>query len=249
VPVSYIRWRLPAGKDHRGGKAIQARGNMASIVRSPRVSRQTLYAIAALAAVAVVVLAGVTYYLDVHRYPSEDTPLNLQPWGISFVRERPNTEFDSPPPPFANITLTWSEGWSHGAAGSPMLSTLKRLNVSDFSLPDDLASYVALNITGWESDDIINGVRVIGPSGIFITDYDGDGLFDYGDAVSLVTCIYEDGVLTHQGYYPNTVYMFALNAHGGAGHDDPWQFKYAIHHGDLYAWEYHWYTPILDIGH
>lgn len=223
------------------GKAIQARGNMASRERSFKVNRRGLYAIAALAVVVVVVLAGVAYYLDVHRYPSEDTPLILQPWGISLVRERPNTEFDSPPPPFANITLSWSEGWSHGAVGSPMLSSAKRLSISDFSLPDDSTSYDWTNLSGWMTDDIIDGVRVIGPSGIFITDDDGDGLFDYGDAVSLCTCIYEDGVLTHQGYYPNTVYMFALIAHGGAGHDDPWQFKYAIHHGDLYAWEYNWY--------
>jgi hypothetical protein len=94
------------------------------------------------------------------------------------------------------------------------------------------------------SDDMIDGVRVIGPTGIFVTDYDGDGLFDYGDAVSLVTCTFEDGVLTHQGYYPNTVYKFALESHD-VGHGDPWQFKYAIHHGDLYAWEYNWYHYYL----
>lgn len=83
-------------------------------------------------------------------------------------------------------------------------------------------------------------MRVIGPSGIFITDHDEDGLFDYGDAISLYTCIYEDGVLTHQGYDQNNVYRFALISHGG-GHYDPWQFKYAIHHGDLYAWQYNRY--------
>ena len=223
---------------------MQARGNMASRERSFKVNRRALYAIAALAVVAVVVLAGVAYYLDVHRYPSEDTPLILQPWGISLVRERPNTEFDSPPPPFANITLSWSEEESHMGSGSPMLSSMKRLNISDFSLPNELASYDWANFSGWTSDGIVDGVRMIGPTSIFITDNDGDGLFDYGDAISLFTCIYEDGVLTHQGYYPNTVYLFALTAHGGAGHYDNWQFKYAIHHGDLYAWEYNWYYPL-----
>jgi hypothetical protein len=218
---------------------------MASRIRPLQINRRILWIIAALGVTTVVVLAGVAYYLDLHRYPSENTPMTVQPWGISFIRERPDAEFDSTPPPFANITLAWSEGWKNGVASSPMLSTARQLNISDFGLPDDLESFIDLNITGWTSDYIIEGVRVLGPSGIFITDFDADGLFDYGDAVSLVTCIYEDGVLTHQGYYPNTVYMFALNAHGGAGHYDPWQFKYAIHHENLYAWENYWYTPIL----
>lgn len=223
---------------------------MASKRRSFQLSRRTLYVVVASGVAVVVVLAGVAYYLDVHRYPSEHTPLVLQPWGISLIREEPATDYGESPPPFANITLAWSEGWSHGAVGSPRLSLMRQLNISDFSLPSDLESFIALNITGWMSDDVIDGVRVIGPSGIFITDYDGDGLFDYGDAVSLATCIYEDGVLTHQGYYPNIVYMFALDAHGNAGHFDPWQFRYAIHHGDLYAWEYNWHTPTtLSIGH
>ncbi len=222
---------------------------MASTGRSFHLSRRILYIVVASSVAAVVVLAGVAYYLDVHRYPSEHTPLVLQPWGISLIREEPTMSYDYPSPAFANISLAWSEEGSGGYPSASSLSSEKRLNISDFSLPDDFSSYVALDITGWMSDEVIDGVRVIGPTGVFITDYDGDGLFDYGDAVSLVTCVYEDGVLTHQGYYPNTVYTFALDAHGGTGHYDAWQFKYAIHHGDLYAWEYQWYTSALSIGH
>jgi len=203
-----------------------------------------LCATATLAVTAVVVLAGIAYYLDAHRYPSEHTPLVLQPWGISLIREEPTTPDDYPPPAFANISLAWREEGSGGYPSAPTLSSMKRLNISDFSLPDGFSSYASLDITGWMSDDMIDGVRVIGPTGIFITDHDGDGLFDYGDAVSLVTCTYEDGVLTHQGYNPNAVYMFALESHD-VGHYDPWQFKYAIHHGDLYAWEYNWYHNYL----
>ena len=220
------------------------RRNMALGQHSLRLNRRTLSVISALGVAAVVLMAGLAYYLDVHRYPSENTPLVLQSWGVTLVRKQPEEDYGASPPPFANISLTWSRGYDYGAYGSPLLSMVKQFNASGFSLPEDIESYYSMGITGWFSDDLIDGVRVIGSYGIFITDHDGDGLFDYGDAVSLVASVYEDGVLTHQGFYPNTVYMIALgpyNASYSAGHYDPWQFKYAIHHERLYAWEYHWH--------
>lgn len=209
---------------------------VADTAKAPRGKRGFAFVIGATAVVILVMVAGIAYYLDIHRYPSEDTPLVLYPWGISLVRENLSSGDEYPPPPFANISLYWGEDGENWLLGAPsVLTSANRLNASDFNLPDDFTTLDRIYQWGWMSDDIVDGVRVLGPKGIIVTDVDGDELFDYGDAISLFFGTYENGTLTHQGFSSNKIYLFGLQSHGYPVMDH-WHFKYAIHHGTLYAW-------------
>jgi len=206
------------------------------------VNRRTLYAVAAVAVVAVVVVAGVAYYLDLHRYPSEDTPLVLQSWGISWIRGQEGTDDSYLAPPFSGLQLEWAEfplTVSYGTA--PLNTTTAVSSIADFELPSNLTVLFETYRVAWYSDDTVNGVRIHGPYGVFVTDENENGLFDYGDVISLFHGIYENGTLVRHGFEGNTEYGVALVLSGvGVGMEGPLQFKYAIHHDKLYAWEYSW---------
>lgn len=207
-----------------------------------RVNRRTLYAVAAVAVVAVVVAAGVAYYLDLHRYPSEDTPLVLQSWGISWIRGQGGTDDSYLAPPFNGLQLEWAEfplTVSYGTA--PLNTTTSLPSIADFELPGNLTVLFETYHIAWHSDDTVDGVRVHGPYGVFVTDENENGLFDYGDAISLFHGVYENGTLVHEGFRGNMEFGVALTISGaGIGMEGPLQFKYAIHHGELYAWESSW---------
>ena len=222
-----------------GRKRIQARGNMASRERSFKVNRRALYAIAALAVAAAVVLAGVAYYLDVYRYPSENTPLVLRSWGISWVMEQGEPNHWYLAAPFENLSLYYTPDFSIGYGTSPLNSTFARASISEFELPSNVTALFETYLIPWHSDDTVNGVRIIGAYGVFITDENENGLFDYGDAISLFYGVYENGTLTHQGFQNNTEYGIGLNPSGDTLHASV-DFKYAIHHGKLYAWGSNW---------
>jgi hypothetical protein len=209
-------------------------------VRPFQVSRRTLYGIAVLAVAFAIALAGMAYYLDVHRYPSEHTPLVLHPWGISWVMEQedPNPWFLAAP--FENITLSWTADFSSAVGTSPLDTRYARASTSEFKLPGNFTELSDTYGFCWMSDDVVNGVRILGPFGIFITDNNGNGLFDCGDAISLFHGVYEGGTLVHQGFQNNTVYGIGLNPSGALGFNERMEFKYAIHHGTLFAWESYW---------
>jgi len=221
---------------------IPDRGIMASRAGSLQTKRRMLYAVAGIAIVAVVVVAGVAYYLDIHRYPSEETSLVLQPWGISWVREQGDADYSHAAPPFGGLQLWWTEfplTVSYGTA--PLNTTTVQSSTADFELPSNLTVLFETYRVAWHSDDTVDGVRVHGPYGVFVTDENANGLFDYGDVISLFHGIYENGTLVRQGFEGNTEYGVALVLSGvGVGMEGPLQFKYAIHHGKLYAWEYSW---------
>jgi hypothetical protein len=108
--------------------------------------------------------------------------------------------------------------------------------MSEFELPDNTTTLFETYRIGWHSDDTVNGVRIIGAYGVFVTDENENGLFDYGDAISLFYGVYENGTLTQQGFRSNTEYGIGLNHIQNSSHASI-QFKYAIHHERLYAWE------------
>jgi hypothetical protein len=93
----------------------------------------------------------------------------------------------------------------------------------------------------WHTDEIVNGVRTFGVYGIFVTDENENGLFDYGDAISLFYGVYQNDALTLQGFQSNTEYSIALELTDAGGMEGPIQFKCAIHHGKLYAWDSYWH--------
>jgi len=107
------------------------------------------------------------------------------------------------------------------------------VSISEFELPDDATTLFETHLISWHSDDTVNGVRVIGAYGVFVTDENENGVFDNGDAVSLFHGVYENGTLTQQGFAEETEYGIGLSPAGGGGRI---QFEYAIHHGRLYAW-------------
>lgn len=200
----------------------------------PRRSSKRIVTTAAVAIVVVVVMvAGVAYYLDIHKYPSEDTPLVLQSWGVSWVMEQGDPDqlfFESP---FENMVLWWTDYDGVTVGTPPLNSTIPRVSMSEFELPDDSATLFETYIVGWHSDDTVNGVRIIGAYGVFVTDGNENGLFDSGDALSVFHGVYENGTLTEQGFLEDTEYGIGLGPPGGGSI----QFKYAIHHGRFYAWE------------
>ncbi|MBE0518905.1 MAG: hypothetical protein IH630_06760 [Thermoplasmata archaeon] len=208
---------------------------MASKARPFQVNRRMLYGILALAVAVSVALAGILYYLDAHRYPSEQTPLVLHSWGISWVMEQEDPDHLFLVSPFENISLLWTDFGGSYYGSPPLNSTFPRVSISEFELPDNVTTLFETYIVGWHSDNTVNGVRIIGAYGVFVTDENENGLFDYGDAISLFYGVYENGTLTQHGFESDTEYGIGLNPAGNLLHASI-QFKYAIHHGRLYAW-------------
>lgn len=214
---------------------------MASKVVPMQVKRRTLYTVTAVAVVASVVVAGFAYYLDLHRYPSEDTPLVLQSWGISWIREQEDPDILDPAQPFESLRLLWSRSPSTEAYGTPPLNRTNFLSsTAEFEFPANLTALDETYSTSWQADwlsDPTLNINAIAPCVIFIVDENGNGLFDYGDIISLARGIYENGTLTQQGFLSGTEY--------GIGLEPGLQFKFAVHHGKLYAWGDNWcpYRP------
>ena len=198
-----------------------------------RANRRMLHGVLTLSVVVAVASAGILYYLDTHRYPSEETPLVLRSWGISWVMEQGVPYQSFLESRFDNVSLWWTEYDGSGYGTSALDSTFPRMNMLEFELPDNVTRLFETYVVIWHSDETVDGVRIIGAYGGFVTDDDGDGLFDYGDAVSLFWGVYENGTLTRHGFAEDTEYGIGLCP---PQHTYSIQFKYAIHHGKLYAW-------------
>lgn len=213
-------------------EVINAGRSMASKVSPMRLSRRTLLVVAVVSTVAVVVAASVAYYLDVHRYPSEETPLVLQSWGISWTRESEDTSVLQ----FESLQLWWSESPSRQAVGGSLNNSPILSSTAEFELPNNLTTLYETYPISWISDSLsdptlsFNAVR---PFVIFIVDENENGLFDIGDIISLACGIYENGKLTRQGFLSDTEHGIAL--------EPGQQFMYAIHRGELYAWADVWH--------
>jgi len=222
---------------------MEVSGHMAPQVRLLRVSRRMLYGIVALAIAVAVASASTAYYLDIHRYPSEDTPLVLYSWGISWIREQVDPDVWYPAPPFGSIRLVFTDspGYAMGTAPLNSTSTGASVAATEFELPSNMTVLFETYLVPWHTDEIVNGVRTFGVYGIFVTDENENGLFDYGDSISLFYGVYQNDALTHQGFQSNTEYSMALELTDAGGMEGPIQFKCAIHHGKLYAWESYWH--------
>lgn len=207
---------------------------MALKSRPIHLNRRTLYGILALSVAVTLVSVGVFYYLDAYRYPSEETPLVLHSWGISWVRGQADLYQYDLNPPFENMSLCWTEQDGQGFQTSPLNSTFARANMAEFELPENLTTLVETYLPIAHSDNTVNGVRIIGVYGVFVTDENENGLFDYGDAVSLFCGVYENGTLSQQGFPGETEYGIGLGAY--SIYSSHIQFNYAIHNGRLYAW-------------
>ena len=204
---------------------MEVSGHMVLQVRLLKVSRRMLYGIVALAIAVAVASASTAYYLDVHRYPSEDTPLVLYSWGISWIREQVDPDVWYPAPPFGSIQLVFTDSPAHAMGTAPLNSTSTGASVAatEFELPSNMTVVFETYLVPWHTDENENG------------------LFDYGDAISLFYGVYQNDALTLQGFQSNTEYSIALELTDAGGMEGPIQFKCAIHHGKLYAWDSYWH--------
>jgi len=168
-------------------------------------------------------------------YPSEDTPLTLQPWGVTWNREYEMTIGDLPP------GLSYSDMYIHltrydegGLMGweSPF-ATGEFINLSTFEVPATIEVAEESNWLGhsiyWE-----NGLEVHAFTCYFVYD-DTDSLnFNIGDTISFFHLVFENGTLSSSGFEEDIVYEIEL---AYDGHGSIYEgYGFAVHNDKLYSW-------------
>lgn len=214
---------------------ILLKRSMALKGRSKQLNRRVMYVIAAVVAAAVVV-AGAAYYLDTYKYPSEDTPLVLQPWGITWINEQDDSDGLDQLQLFGDLRLWWSSDPSSTSSSTPPLNCTTSLSsTAEFELSLNVTTLSETYSVGWISDclsDPTLGINVVAPHGVFIVDANENGLFDKGDSISIFRGVYENDTLMDEGFRNDVEYGIAL--------EPGLEFMFAIHHGKLYAWQDDW---------
>ncbi|HIH01779.1 TPA: hypothetical protein HA259_06885 [Thermoplasmata archaeon] len=169
-------------------------------------------------------------------YPSEETPLVLQQWGITWNRDFNETlNGEIAVWAYANITLSLTEYMENGSSKrTNALSVEAFMDVSGFSAPATLE----------EAEDMANaqhyayfdgGVEVDVLTVYFVSDTTDPEVFNRGDTISFVHLIYLDGELSSAGFEEEVVYAIELTCEV-AGQTAQERYGIAVHDGTLYSW-------------
>jgi hypothetical protein len=211
--------------------------------QSPRKQSDVLK-IRILSALLAFVLIAFTFYVlateglldNSPPFPSEDTPLTIQSWGITWEREYEEVIDDAPPGlEYCNMSTAFTiYDIGYGSIGrAKSIIVGEFIDVDTFVVPTTMEEAEELcplsSSAYWDGE---SEIRVI--DYYFISD-DTDSLrFNFGDSISLVHLEFEDGVLTTVGFQEGLVYEIELIYEGVMSICGGYGF--AVHDGELYSW-------------
>lgn len=211
-------------------------------------------ALKGLSIILVIVLVMFTFYILIAEgvidfsdpYPSEETPLSIQPWGLTWDRHIEFIPYDDQIAGLNYSSLTYyftryDEGGSIGIGGALDVGTF--IDVETFVPPTTVEEAEAMS-TALDSTYGDDGVPVHAFTCYFISDQTDSLRFNQGDSISLVHLIFKDGVLSSTGFEEGCTYEFELRFDDGDGGGIYEGYGFAVHDGELYSWFDH--GPIDD---
>ncbi|HIJ16790.1 MAG TPA: hypothetical protein HA364_03305 [Thermoplasmata archaeon] len=182
------------------------------------------------------VIASEGYLDNPTPYPSEDTPLTLESWGLTWDREFEESINDDPPGlEYCNMSISFTEyDLSAGSTGrTNSIMVVEFIDADTFVAPTTEEEAEELCPLSWTTYwDGESEIRVI--DCYFISDNTDTLRFNTGDSISLVHLEFKDGVLTTVGFQEGLVYEIefiyegVMTIQGGYG--------FAVQDGELYSW-------------
>ena len=171
------------------------------------------------------------------EYPNEDTPLELQPWGMTWTMEWNNVFFSQIGYNYSQMELRVMELYPSkmgggGGGGSIAPESLARMNYTQFSAP----------VTPELASAFSNGHMAVRGSttefvGYFISDDTDPAQFNKGDRICMYRVVYDGGVLSHIGFSEDYLYQIGYNwsesEHGSSARQG---YEFALEDGKLYSW-------------
>jgi len=170
------------------------------------------------------------------EYPNEDTPLELQPWGLTWTMEWNNMIFGQIGFNYSSMELRVMEFFPSkmgggGGGGSIAPASLTRMNYTQFSAPPtpELAS------------EQFNGHMAIQGSrtefvGYFISDDTDNAQFNKGDKICMFRVVYDGGSISHLGLSEDYLYQIGwMWSEEGAGSTRE-AYEFTVEDGKLYSW-------------
>lgn len=168
-------------------------------------------------------------------YLSEDTPLALQTWGVTWEREYDEGYGIDEIPGLNYSSMTYSfteygDGWTSTTYG-PL--SVEYIDLETFVPPTTVEAAEAMNYMGgmgyWEDGHEIHVITCY-----FVSD-DTDVLrFNKGDSISLARLTFVDGTLSSYGFEEDFVCDIELCWEEGYG--ILMAYGFAVHDGELYSW-------------
>lgn len=198
----------------------------------------------ALSVLLVVVVVMFAFYVLVAEgvidfsppYPSEDTPLVLQSWGVTWVREYEMVIDDLPAGlNYSDMSISLTEYQEGSTSGwSSTLLTGGPLDPDGFTPPDTIEE--ADEMMNWvhHSSYWLDGEEVHVITSYFIFDETDSLRFNIGDSISLVRLVFTDDGTPAGGFPEDIVYEVELyyDGHGSIYSG----YGFAVHGGELYSW-------------
>ena len=188
------------------------------------------------------VLVAFSFYVLVSEgafdspYPSQNTPLTLQPWGVTWSRSHNETlNGEIPIWAYTNITVALTEYREDSISGcSGPFDIGESIDVSDFVPPTAVEGAEEMSWLGhliYYEDD----VEVHLFTTYFVSDRTDRDVFNGGDTVSFVHLVYKDGSLSSVGFEEDIVYEIELTC-AVSGLTTQEAYGLAVHDGVLYSW-------------
>jgi hypothetical protein len=217
--------------------------NESGPARTPR-NRSDIVRIRLLSIVLVVTILTFTFYALVAEgvidmsppYPSEDTSLTLQTWGVTWTREYEiGIEGGEPGLNYSDMTMTFR--W-HVEGGSTTWTTPFAIddfvNVSTFTPPSTMEAAEAMNNIA-EVVHGIDGEEAHVFTCYIVSDETDPYRFNLGDSISLVHIIFIEGEFSSTGFPDDgSTYEVVLDSVGEISTSGGYGF--AVHDGRLYSW-------------
>jgi hypothetical protein len=172
-------------------------------------------------------------------YPSEETPLTLQTWGITWNREyETGIVGHEPGLNYSDLYMTFKwhqEGGSFTWSGLSITGDF--INASTFTPPSTIEAAEAMNTIA----EVVYGIDG-SPAQVFtcciVSDVTNASRFNFGDSISFVHLVFIDGELSSTGFPDDgSTFEVVLESVGELRTVEGYGF--AVHDGDLYSWVDH----------
>lgn len=169
-------------------------------------------------------------------YPSQDTPLTLQPWGVTWSRSFNETlGLVTPIWAYDDMSVAlkeYDEGGMAWTSGPFLLG--ESIEVSAFVPPATVEEAEEMSWLGrlMYSD---YGVEVDVFTVYFVSDHTDPDVFNRGDTISFVHLIFRDGSLSSVGFEEGIIYEIVLMCETN-GLTSREGYGLAIEDGKLYSW-------------